>query len=191
MYYATMYGSFTNGLRQFLGEIGVADDIKKVRSMSGKRLLMRTKLWPEVDESSLWLRKDKVGFTTIPRTMTLIGRIMDQISGKGVPLFSTYLPLWCRVFDEAFVEIRNERELAFEAGFSGSRGVATWRARMRRLQELGFIGIRSGIASDFQYVLILDPLLIIAGHAAAGAVDSLSHQSLTARLIEIGAAEGD
>lgn len=168
----------------------MADDIKKVRSMSGKRVLMRTKLWPEIEEASLWLRKDKVGFTTIPRAMTLIGRIMDQISGKGTPLFSTYLPLWCRVFDEAFVEIRNEKELAFESGFSGSRGVATWRARMRRLQELGFIAIRPGIASDFQYVLILDPILIISGHTAVGAVDSLSDQALTARLIEVGAAEG-
>lgn len=116
---------------------------------------------------------------------------MDQISGKGVPLFSTYLSLWCRVFDEAFVEIRNERELAFESGFSGSRGVATWRARMRRLQEFNFIDIRPGIASDFQYVLILDPILIISGYAVTGGVDSLAYQALTARLIEVGAAEGD
>lgn len=169
----------------------MAEHIKKVRSMSGKRVLLRTKLWPELKEATLWLRKEKVGFTTIPRTMPVIGRIIDQISGKGVPLFSTYLPLWCRVFDEAFVEIRNEKELAFEAGFSGSRGVATWRSRMKRLQELGFISIRPGIASDFQYVLILDPILIISGHIKIGAVDSLSEQALTARLIEVGAAESD
>lgn len=167
------------------------DDNKKVRSVGGKRLLMRSKLWPDLQDSMLWLRKEKVGFTTIPRTMNLIGRIIDQLSGKGVPLFSTYFSLWCRVYDEAFVEIRNEKELAFESGFSGSRGVSTWRARMRRLQELGFIAIRPGIASDFQYVLILDPIQIISGHTAAGRVDSLSNQALTARLIEVGAGEGN
>lgn len=167
----------------------MADDIKKVRSMSGKRVLLRTKLWPQVDETSLWLRKDKVGFTTIPRTMTLIGRIMDQISGKGVPLFSTYLSLWCRVFDEAFVEIRSDRELAFESGFTGSRGVATWRARMRKLQELNFISMKPGLASEMQYVLIFNPILIIEGYNLSGQIDSLSYQSLMARLIEVGATE--
>jgi len=164
-------------------------DNKKVRSASGKRLQLRSKLWPDLDESMLWLRKEKVGFTTIPRTMTLIGRILDQLSGKGVPLFSTYLSLWCRVYDEAFVEIRNERELAFESGFTGSRGVATWRARMRKLQELHFISIKPGLASEMQYVLIFNPILVIEGYNVTKHIDSLSYQSLMARLIEVGANE--
>src|SRR5450830_128485 len=114
MVYATLH-IWSDSL--YLRENLVVDDNKKVRSMSGKRMQLRTKLWPQLDESLLWLRKEKVGFTTIPRALNLIGRIMDQLSGKGVPLFSTYFSLWCRVFDEAFVEIRNKKELSFESGF--------------------------------------------------------------------------
>ena len=169
----------------------MATDNKKVRSIGGKRLIMRGKLWPQIDNTALWLRKEQVGFTTIPRALNLIGRIMDQLSGKGFPLFGTYFTLWCRVYDEAYVEIRNERELAFESGFTGSRGVTTWRSRMRRLQELGFIDLRPGLASEFQYVLILNPILVISAQNAMGKVDSMAYQAFLARLIEVGAVDGD
>lgn len=165
---------------------------KKVRSANAKRTALRNKLWPDLESNALWLRKEKVGFTTIPRTMSLIGRIMDQLSGKGFPVFSTYLALWCHVYDEAFVEIRNERELAFESGFSGPRGDVTWRGRMRRLQDLGFIDIRPGLASDLQYVLLLNPILVIASiYDSESLQHDLAYTALTARLIEVGADDLD
>jgi len=161
---------------------------KKVSSADAKRLSLRASLWPNLDEKILWLRKENVGFTTIPRTMSLIGRIMDQLSGKGFPLFATYLALWGRVYDEAFVEIRNDRELAYESGFSGPRGEVTWRTRMRKLQELGFIDVRPGLASDLQYVLIFNPIIVIATeYAKSSKTDDLAYTALMARLIEIGA----
>lgn len=159
---------------------------KKVRSADSKRVALRNSFWPNAEDSSLWLRKQRTGFTTIPRTMNLIGRVMDHLSGKGFPLFSTYFTLWCRVYDEAFVEIRNERELAFESGFTGTRGEVTWRARMRRLQELGFIDIKPGLASELQYVLIWNPMHAIAA-AYANLPDDLAYSALKARLIEVGA----
>jgi len=113
---------------------------------------------------------------------------MDQLSGKGFPLFATYLALWGRVYDEAFVEIRNDRELAYESGFSGPRGEVTWRTRMRKLQELGFIDVRPGLASDLQYVLIFNPIIVIATeYAKSSKTDDLAYTALMARLIEIGA----
>lgn len=161
---------------------------KKVRSANLKRAALRDTFWPDIQSKSLWLRKERTGFTTIPRTMPLIGRIMDQLSGKGFPLFSTYLCLWCRVYDEAFVEIRNDRELAFEAGFAGTRGEVTWRTRMRKLQELGFIDIKPGLASDLQYVLIFNPLIVIANiYSRSDMATDLAYSSLMARLIEVGA----
>jgi hypothetical protein len=164
---------------------------KKVRSSASKRLAVRDSLWPELDEDDLWLRKEKVGFTTIPRTMSLIGRIMDQLSGKGFPLFGTYLSLWCRVYDEAFVEIRNDREAAFESGFSGPRGAVTWRARMKKLQELGFVDIKSGLASDFQYVLIFNPILVIAQTYRTKNLQDPAYTALMIRLVEVGADDLD
>lgn len=165
---------------------------KKVRTATSKRLALRENLWPNLVEHNLWLRKEKVGFTTIPRTMSLIGRIMDQLSGKGFPLFSTYLTLWCRVYDEAFVEIRNAREAAFESGFGGPRGEVTWRARMRKLQDLGFIDIRPGLVSDLQYVLLFNPILIIVStYERKELSKDLAYTALMARLIEVGANDLD
>jgi len=166
--------------------------VKKVRSADAKRAALRENFWPGVKDEQLWLRKKRTGFTTIPRTMSLIGRLMDQLSGKGFPVFSTYLVLWCRVYDEAFVEIRNDRELAFEAGFSGTRGEVTWRTRMRRLQSLGFIDIRPGLASEMQYVLILNPIHAIASaYQEQGLQEDVGYSALQARLIEVGADDMD
>lgn len=165
---------------------------KKVRSANAKRVALRDKFWPGVADDALWLRKERTGFTTIPRTMTIIGRIMDQLSGKGFPLFGTYLALWCRVYDEAFVEIRNDREMAFESGFSGNRGEVTWRTRMRKLKELGFIDIKSGIASDLQYVLILNPIKVIAKiYESQKLTEDQAYGALLARLVDVGADDLD
>jgi hypothetical protein len=165
--------------------------IKKVsNSSTERRKRMRSNLWPEIKDDMLWLRSTHVGFTTIPRTMSLIGRIMNIMSGKGFPVFETYLTLWCWVFDEAFVEIRNPKEFAYESGFSGPRGEATWRNRMRRLENLGFIAIKSGIASDFQYILIFNPIKVIK-QAYKDKLDDISYNALVGRLIQIGADDLD
>lgn len=163
---------------------------KKSKSQSNRRKVLRNNLWPEVNETHLWLRTQRIGFTTIPRTMCLIGRIIDQLSGKGFPLSSTYLTLWCWVFDEAFVEIRNPKEFAYESGFSGPRGETTWRNRMRALEELGFIMSKPGIAGDFQYVLILNPIHVIEKHYKDKHKDH-SYNALISRLMQVGADDLD
>lgn len=161
--------------------------VRKKRGADVKRIALRKNFWPEVEDDDLWIRTQRTGFTTIPRTMGLIGRVMDQLSGKGFPLFSTYFSLWCRVYDEAFVEVRNERELAFESGFNGPRGEVTWRSRMRRLHELGFIEVKPGLASDLQYVLIWNPIKVIAKvYEDQGQMHDLAYTALKARLIEVG-----
>lgn len=164
--------------------------IKIKKSMTERRKLLRNNLWPDIPESRLWLRNQRQGFTTIPRTINLIGRIMDKISGKGFPVFETYLTLWCWVFDEGIVEIRNPRELAYESGFNGSRGEATWRSRMRRLEELGFIMSKPGLAGDFQYVLLMNPLQVIHNIFSEKPKD-LAYNSLIGRLTQIGADDLD
>jgi hypothetical protein len=165
---------------------------KRVSAANRKREDLRTTLWPLVVEGDLWLRTANVGFTTVPRTMCIIGRIMDQLSGKGFPLLTTYLALWCRVYDEAFVEIRNDRELAFESGFSGPRGEVTWRTRMRKLQALKFIDIKPGLASDMQYVLLYNPIRVIANtYKEQGMSEDLAYTALMTRLIEVGATDLD
>lgn len=166
------------------------DNKKQSKSLSARRKRLRDQLWPDILENQLWLRSQRVGFTTIPRTMGLINRIIDHLSGKGFPLASTYLTLWCWVFDEAFVEIRNPKEFSYESGFSGPRGEATWRSRMRRLEELGFIQSKAGIAGEFQYVLIMNPILVIDQHFK-GKEKNQAYHALISRLMQVGADDLD
>lgn len=162
-------------------------DIKKSpKKAADKRIFLREHLWPALDQEMLWLRTKNVGFTTIPRTMSLIGRILNNLSEKGFPLSDTYLTLWCWVFDEAFLEIRNPKEFAFEAGFSGPRAEVTWKNRMKRLADLGFIQHKPGISGDFQFVLIMNPIKVI-DQIYKDRPHDINYNALVSRLIQVGA----
>ena len=93
--------------------------------------------------------------------MPQILQIMDHLADKGKPVSQSYLSLWCRVFDESLVVIQNEKEMAFEAGFTGQRDVTTWHSRMKNLVEMGFIDAKAGSAGKYQYVLIFNPYVVI------------------------------
>ena len=116
--------------------------------IADKRLGLRSKIWPDLDEDKLWLRTRAKGFTTIPRTLPLVLRILDSLS-RGRPLSSVYLDLWARVHDECIVQISNPRERAFYSGFSGQRAVLVWRERMQKLADLGFIDAKPGANGPF------------------------------------------
>lgn len=163
---------------------------RQSRTATSRRKMLRERLWPDVTDDQLWLRTQRAGFTTIPRTMNLIGRILDGLSGKGFPLLSTYLTLWCWVFDEAFVEIRNPKEFAYESGFSGSRAEATWKSRMAKLEALGFIRSKKGVVGDYQYILLLNPIKVIEEIYKERPKD-LSYNALLSRLMHVGANDID
>jgi hypothetical protein len=110
-------------------------------------------LWPGVTNDHLWYRRDRDGFASIPRTMPLMMSIMDDLSGKGFPVGQTYLEMWCRLFDECFLTLNRPEELAFHAGFVGQRAVRTWRDRVRRLRDLGFLDLKSGPMGELSYAL--------------------------------------
>ena len=162
----------------------------KVRAtkMAQNTLAIRKKLWPTLQEAELWNRKTETGFTTIPRVMPLIIRILDDLS-KGKPLGYTYLSLWCRVWDEGVVQVSNPTELAFESGFTGERAASTWIARMRTLRDLGFIRTSgaSGTQGEFQYVLLLNPLPVLKKLDQGGQIQLTTAVALLQRANEVGA----
>jgi hypothetical protein len=176
------------GEQLLLSKLNAATNKSLKSTSSARRKQMRTRLWPALDEDELWLRTKSVGFTTIPRTLTLINRILDTHAGKGFPVSSTYLALWCQVFDEAFVEIRNPKELAHESGFGGARAEATWKSRMKKLVELGVIDSKPGVYGDYQYVLMLNPLHAIEKIYKNDQSDML-FQSLLSRMMQVGATD--
>lgn len=154
--------------------------------LSQKRRQMRMRLWPLIEEDQLWLRTKSVGFTTIPRTLPIVNRILDIHAGKGFPVSSTYLALWCQVFDEGFVEIRNSRELAYESGFGGPRAEATWKTRMKKLESLNVIQSKPGVYGDYQYILMFNPHKVIEKMYENNPKD-MAFQSLLSRMMHVGA----
>lgn len=161
----------------------------KPRDLQKRNINLRNELWPELDENRLWNRKKENGFITIPRTMTTIIQILDSLS-KGKPLGSTYLTIWCHLFDESFLVIENPKSFAFESGFQGQRCEDTWKKRMKNLQELGFIDARGGGAGPFTYVLVYNPHIMIKEIKNKGnEIREDLYNSLITRMAQIGAKE--
>lgn len=143
-------------------------------------------LWGESYSSiKVWRRDQNVGYTTIPRVLPYITEIMDKLSDSGKPLSSCYWALWCRVFDEGYLEIKEEKSLALESGFSGQRATYTWKSRMKKLQEMGFISVKPGSLSDYQHIIIVNPIEVVKELYKERNKDAI-YNSFSTRLIEVG-----
>jgi len=156
-----------------------------------KKQALRKQLWGDLDPNSIWNRKENDGYTTIPRTMPIIFQIADNIADKSKPVSTVYFSLWCRVFDESFIEIKSQEEMAFESGFSGQRAVSTWKSRMKNLVSLGFIDAKEGASGEYSYVLLLNPYMVIKKHHEEGKVQIGKYNALFARAQEVGAVDLD
>jgi hypothetical protein len=153
---------------------------------------MRASIFPALDENRVWNIKDEAktkGYSSMPRTIPLIGAMADLMAGKGKPVTSTYLELWCRADEQGFVIANKHGEISFASGFSGERGVSTWKQRIRKLEALGFISIKAGTAGDIHYVQIWNPYLVIKDHNEANTegFSEKHYHAFLERYYEIGA----
>ena len=152
-----------------------------------KTMALRDHLWPGYD-MWLWDRNAHKGFATIPKTMPLILKIMDEMT-KGAPVSSTYLGLWCSTWDNSFVTLSKPGDLAIASGFGGQRGEHTWLGRVKKLQELGFIAIKAGKSGPMSHVLIFNPHWVIRyhhDHKTPGLTEA-SYTALIELALEVGA----
>jgi hypothetical protein len=156
-----------------------------------RQISARGKLWPHITEQMLWNRKERDGFVTVPRTMPLIMSIMDDLSGKGFPVSSTYFEMWCRLHDEQFLTLNRPEEMAFHAGFGGQRALRTWKDRVKRLAELGFLEIKEGPVGDLSYALFMNPYHVVKRHFLEKKVNGAKWQALQMRALEIKALDLD
>lgn len=164
---------------------------KKISKHQKKKFALRDQLWGKLPEELLWERNTHDGYTTVPRTLPIMFQIMDDLADKGRPISLTYFSLWARVFDESYIEIKSCDDLAFESGFSGQRAVSTWKQRMKKLVELGFIAAKSGGANEFSYVLIYNPYKLIKKFYKSGEVQEGKYNALFARALDVGADDLD
>ena len=139
----------------------------------------------------LW-SMDKEGWVALPRLMPLMLSIMDDLSGKGFPVSRTYLELWSRIrIEESFLALNRPEEMAFHAGFEGQRALRTWKDRMQRLANLGFIGVKPGPLGDLSYAVVYNPYHVIKRAYVAGRVHENKWQALVIRANEVSAFDLD
>ena len=160
------------------------------RNILKRQIEARSRLWPELDEQSLWNR-DNEGWVAVPRLMPLMMSIMDDLSGKGFPVSRTYLEMWARLREEQFLTLNRPEEMAFHTGFEGQRALRTWKDRVQRLAELGFIGLKSGPLGDLSYAVFYNPYHVVKRAYLAGKVQDRKWQALIIRATEIKAFDID
>lgn len=112
----------------------------KGKSIRSKDVELRDTFWPDA-EDRIWDRNRFDGYTTVPKTMPLLMRALDELS-KGKPLGATYFALWCATWDNGFVRLGRTPDLAYASGFTGPRGARGWQERVKLLEAFGFVEIR-------------------------------------------------
>jgi hypothetical protein len=161
------------------------------RTILERQLDARRKLWPELSNEMLWSMNNE-GWVALPRLMPLMLSIMDDLSGKGFPVSRTYLELWSRMrIEESFLALNRPEEMAFHAGFEGQRALRTWKDRVHRLADLGFIGVKPGPLGDLSYAVLYNPYHVIKRAYVAGRVHENKWQALAIRANEVGAFDLD
>ncbi len=156
-----------------------------------RQLQVRATLWPDVTDEMIWGGKKVHGFAMVPRLLPLMMSIMDDLSGKGFPVGQTYFELCSRLMEERFLTLNRPDEMAFHCGFSGQRAVRTWKDRVKRLRDLGFIDVKEGPLGELSYAVVLNPYHVIKRHHLEGKVHGAKWQALVVRALEIGANDID
>jgi hypothetical protein len=112
---------------------------------------------------------------------------IDKIS-KGAPAGHSLFCLWARAPDNPLVIAENPATFAAETGFTGERATDTWRKRMRRLRELGFIRTKPGPSGEFHFILLLNPNIAVEMMRRNDQVQDGLYGRFIERVADVGAA---
>lgn len=123
--------------------------------MSAQRLALRKDLWTNIPDWQIWNRKKEAGFATVPRTLSIIIQILNDLT-KNTPMGSTYLDLWLRVYDEGYVKLDKPHEMALCSGFTTDRGPSIWATRLDLLAQHGFISLAPGPQGNRSFALLFN-----------------------------------
>ncbi len=162
----------------------------KNRDILKRQLAARAKLWPGVIDQMVW-GMDNEGWVALPRLMPLMMSIMDDLSDKGFPVSRAYLEMWARLREEQFLTLNRPEEMAFHAGFEGQRALRTWKDRVQRLADIGFIGLVPGPLGDLSYAVFYNPYHVVKRAYLAGKVQERKWQALVVRANEVSAFDLD
>jgi hypothetical protein len=122
-----------------------------------KRERLRTEHWPNVEDT--WTGEE-VGWFKIPRTFPLCFSMLSKEIRGNIDPTSVYLELLSHHYGDGFIELKHESEHAFAVGYSAGR-IRSWRERMAKLEELGFIKTKGAGSQPYKYVLLMHPTTVI------------------------------
>lgn len=164
--------------------------LKVRKKAEDKRRELRDQLWPGA-ANLIWNRTTDDGWCTVPRTLPLIMTLINEVApkAKGDPS-RVYCELWSRVFDEGVIEMEDEADHAYAAGFVTTRGVRTWRERMDVLVDLGFIRVKPDGSRKYGYVLLVHPHDVVAALRKAKRVPEEWHNTFVHMVGKTGARLG-
>ena len=162
--------------------------VAKTRA-DARRESLRESLWPGQGEN-VWGGPSEKGYWCAPRTLPLL---LNLTSNRGIvgelDCSSAFLDLLSRDFGQGVVEILDEEEHAFFAGYTGRRARRTWQERIKRLEKAGFIKLKPRINRPIGYVLINHPYKVAVELRRAGKIDDQWWQLFRQRLNDLGAGD--
>jgi len=132
------------------------------------------------------------GWFKAPRTLPLILALLSQkelTAGRDVS--RVYLELLARHMDGGVIEIGNEADHAYAAGYTGTRAVRTWHERMQMLERLGFIKSKHIGNQRYKLVLVVDPITAAAELRKQGRVPDSWWEAYLLRLMETKEADAE
>jgi hypothetical protein len=155
---------------------------EKTRSQK-RRETLKEEFWPG---EKTWFADNETGWFAAPRYLPLILSLLasKRLSGNQDPS-RVYLELFSRHFDSGLVEMSDEREHAFAAGYEGPRAVRTWQERMRILEARGFIKTKAAGNHRYKYVLLIHPKAVARALHGTKLVDEAWWTTYRARLAEL------
>lgn len=129
------------------------------KNASKRRETLRKEWWPN---EKAWTGENEKGWFRAPRTIPLILSLLrDQRLSRNLDPSSVYIELLARHVDGGIVEMGDEEQHAFAAGFTGPRAVRSWQERMKILESAGFIKTVQVGNKRFGAVLLLHPTIAV------------------------------
>jgi hypothetical protein len=113
-----------------------------------------------------------------------------ELSG-GRDISRVYLELLARHMDGGVVEIGNESDHAYAAGYIGTRAGRTWHERMELLENLGFIKSKRIGNQKYKLLLVVNPIFAVSELREKGRVPEEWWEAYTLRLMETKEADLD
>lgn len=152
---------------------------------AAKRKRIRDSLWSNAN-ALVWDRKTEKGFCTVPRTLPLVLSLIKHLT-KSLDASRVYLELWCRVFDEGLIEVRDEEAHAYASGYeSPKRNIRSWQERIKTLEEFGFIKTKPSGSKKYGHILLIHPHRVVQDLKAKGQVPERWWGAYVQRATEVG-----